>query len=234
MMIWAGWLLLLPFAGGWWLCYKIVDANKKGKSDRLLGVLVSLIVGASSIFAGYFIGPIVGWFIMAVGVLVLATGTWRSMVEPELTESEMEQKWLRELSNNRQQLGTADKQKLDNMWISAKEEAKTMLQQGDVDDYFRIGEVRNILMHHYSRYPQNRTEFETLYAELGQLEWKSIIKEANRILGNDNVENYGKKERERFNWICYELSRNRHRPQAKELSIQLEELNHNVTRNKKR
>jgi len=83
-----GWLILIPFAGAWWLTIKIVDACiKKSDALRPLGILVSLIVGGGSVIAGYFIGPIVGWLIMASGVLVAIGGTWRSLV---VTKAQMQ------------------------------------------------------------------------------------------------------------------------------------------------
>jgi hypothetical protein len=71
-----GWFILLTFSGAWALTLKIVDACvKKSGALRPLGIVVSILVGGGSIFAGYFIGPIVGWFIMAVGGLVAVGGT---------------------------------------------------------------------------------------------------------------------------------------------------------------
>ncbi len=228
-MIWIGWLLLMPFAGAWWLCYKIVDVGvKNGGPARFLGILVSILVGSGSILAGYFIGPIVGWFIMAVGALALVTGTWRSMVESKPTKSDMEREFLRGLMG-KGQLGKSDQEKWDSMWISAKEEAKIMLQQDDIDIYGRVSSVRSTLA---SR--ADDSESLALYGELGQLQWKSTIKEAKRILEQDTINNYTKEERDRFNGICYELRFNQHRPEAKELWIRLQELKDSEVKNKKR
>ena len=218
MRFWLGWLILLPFAGAWWLCYKIVDACiKKGGPVRLLGILVSLLVGGGSIVAGYFIGPIVGWFIMAVGVLVFVIGTWRSMVEPKPTKPQMEQEWLRGLVG-KGQLGKSDQEKWENMWVSVKEEAKKMLQKEEIDDYERFSLVCSTLA---SR--ANDKESEELFERLRRLERKSIKEEAKEILKQGNIDNYKKKEWERFNWICYQLS---HDPSddATELLKQLKDL----------
>lgn len=95
MRIIQGLLIFLPFVGVSWLAFKIVDACiKKGGLMRLLGILVSLIIGGSSVAAGYFIGPIVGWTIMALGGFVIVVGSWRSLVvtkeDVELQELEEE------------------------------------------------------------------------------------------------------------------------------------------------
>jgi len=45
-----GWVILLPFAGAWWLTIKIVDACiRKGAAMRPLGILVSLLVGGGEL-----------------------------------------------------------------------------------------------------------------------------------------------------------------------------------------
>ena len=57
----VGWLILLPFAGAFWLTWKIMDTCiKKGGLTRLVGALVCLPVGGFSVVAGWQIGPIVG------------------------------------------------------------------------------------------------------------------------------------------------------------------------------
>jgi len=129
-----GWLILLPFAGAWWLTIKIVDACiKKSDALRPLGILISLFVGGGSIVAGYFIGPIVGWFIMACGALVVIIGTWRSLAA---AKEEVE---LEELTEKVEEERKRQGQK----W--AKEEAKKMLEQGKIDDHERLDSVCNIL-----------------------------------------------------------------------------------------
>ncbi|MCK4368290.1 MAG: hypothetical protein KAV68_01285 [Dehalococcoidales bacterium] len=115
-----GWLILLPFAGAIWLGYKIVDACiKKGGSMRVLGILVCIIFGGGSIYAGYFIGPIVGWFIMAIGGLLLIVGIWRSLT---VTKEEVELEELQEkLDKESKEL--------------AKEVAKKILERDKIDNY---------------------------------------------------------------------------------------------------
>lgn len=230
MRIWMGWLILLPFAGAWWLTIKMVDACiKKGGPMRLLGVIVSFLVGGGSIAAGYFIGPIVGWFIMAVGALVLVRGTWGSVVVPKPTKTQMEQEWLRGLTE-KGQLGKQDQEKWDSMWISAKEEAKSMLKQDEIDDYERFSLIQSTLA---SR--GNDSESYELYVELKALELKSTIKEAKRILEQGKIDMHNKKEREKFGSICYELwNKRRYDPEAKELWGRLQELKNNEARNRKR
>ena len=230
MRIWLGWLILLLFAGVWWLTIKIVDACiKKGGPVRLLGVIVSFLVGGGSIAAGYFIGPIVGWFIMAVGGLVVVIGTWRSVVEPKPTKPQMEQEWLRGLVG-KGQLGKSDQEKWENMWVSAKEEAKKMLQKEEIDDYERFSLVCSTLA---SR--ANDSESYELFGELREFKWKSTIKEAKRILEQGKIDMHNKKEREKFGLLCYELlSRRRYDPEARELWVRLQELKNNEARNRKR
>jgi hypothetical protein len=196
---------------------------------RLLGVIVSFLVGGGSILAGYFIGPIVGWFIMAVGALVLVIGAWRSVVVLKPTKPQMEQEWLRGLVG-KGQLGKQDREKWDSMWISAKEEAKSMLKQDEIGDYGRFSLVQSTLA---SR--GNDSESSALYGELKKLEWKSTIKEAKRILEQGKIDIYKKEEREKFRLICYKLeSRHRYDPEAKELWLRLQELEDSETRNRKR
>ena len=225
-----GWLILLPFSGIIWLAYKIADTCiKKGGPMRLLGVIVSFLVGGGSILAGYFIGPIVGWFIMAVGALVLVIGTWRSVVEPKPTKPQMEQEWLRGLVG-KGQLGKSDQDKLESMWISAKEEARSILKQDEIDNYDRFSLVCSTLAWH-----GNDSESYELYGELRKLEWKSTIKEAKRILEQGKIDMHNKKEREKFGSICYELwNKRRYDPEAKELWVRLQELKNNEARNRKK
>lgn len=230
MRIWMGWLILLPFAAAWWLTIKIVDACiKKGGPMRILGVIVSFLVGGSSIAAGYFIGPIVGWVIMGMGGLVVVIGTWRSVA---ITKPQVEHEELEELTNKQlsgKQLGRQDQEKWESMWISAKEEAKTMLKQDEINDYERFILVRSTLARH-----GNDSESYELYGELNKLEWKSTIKEAKRILEQGKIDMHNKKEREKFGSICQELfSRLQYDPEAKELWLRLQELKDNETRNRR-
>jgi len=129
-----GWLILLPFVGAWWLTIKIVDACiKKSDALRPLGIIISLLVGGGSIYAGYSIGPIVGWFIMGAGGLVAIIGVWRSLVvTKEYIEAE-------ELSEK------LDKERKEEERSWAKAEAKKILEQGKIDDYERLNMICNIL-----------------------------------------------------------------------------------------
>ncbi len=129
-----GWLILLPFAGAIWLAYKIVDACiKKGGSMRLLGILVCLVVGGGSIVGGYFIGPIVGWFIMAIGGLLVVVGVWRSLA---ITKEDVE---LEELTEK------LDKERKEETWRTVKEMAREMLAQDRIDDLERFNQIVRIL-----------------------------------------------------------------------------------------
>ena len=129
-----GWLILLPFAGAIWLTYKIVDACiKKGGSMRVLGILVCLVVGGGSIAGGYFIGPIVGWFIMAIGGLLVVVGIWRSLA---MTKEEVELEELQE---------KLDKERKEEQQRLAKEVAKEILNQGKIDNYEEFNLVCDVL-----------------------------------------------------------------------------------------
>lgn len=129
-----GWLILLPFAGAWWLTIKIVDACiKKSDAMRPLGILVSLLVGGGSIVAGYYIGPIVGWFIMGVGGLVAIIGVWRSLV---VTKEYIE---MEELN------GKLEKERKEEEQEEAKGKAKEILELGVIDDFKLVDWICNIL-----------------------------------------------------------------------------------------
>lgn len=129
-----GLLILLPFAGAFWLTIKIVDACiKKSGILRLFGILISLAVGGGSIYAGYHIGPIVGWFIMAIGGLVAIVGTWRSLV---VTKEQVE---LEELTEKLDKERKTWEQEL------ARERAKEILEQGEIDDYQDVDWICNVL-----------------------------------------------------------------------------------------
>ena len=203
MRVWIGWLILLPFAGAWWLTIKIVDACiKKSDALRPWGIIISLLVGGASIYAGYFIGPIVGWVIMGAGGLVAIIGVWRSLV---VAKYQVEQEWLEGLVG-KGQLRKSDQEKLDNMWNSAKEEAINILKQGKIEDYEKFSLVSSTLAHH-----GNDSESHELFGELRKLEWKSTKEEAKKILEQDEIDNYKKKEWKRLGIICYRLT-NSHEP----------------------
>ncbi|MBM3119290.1 MAG: zinc ribbon domain-containing protein [Chloroflexi bacterium] len=98
-----GWLILLPFAGAFWLTIKVTDACIKiGGIMRLLGALLSLLVGGLSVFAGWQIGPIVGWFIMVCGGGLAIFGSWRVLTttKEELELEELEEKLDKEMKRD--------------------------------------------------------------------------------------------------------------------------------------
>ena len=129
-----GLLILAPFALAFGLAVKIVNACiKKSDALRPVGIIVSLLVGGVSIVSGYFIGPIVGWFIVVLGGLLAVFGTFRSltMTREEVELEELEEKLEKERKQQEQD------------W--AKEEAKKMLEQGKIDDYESLDLICNIL-----------------------------------------------------------------------------------------
>ena len=128
-----GYLILLPFAGVIWLGYKIVDACiKKGGSIRVLGIFVCIIFGGGSIYAGYLIGPIVGWFIMAIGGLLIIVGIWRSLT---VTKQDIELEEEERLK----------KESKEEAWRAVKEMAREILAQDRIDDFVRFGQIVQIL-----------------------------------------------------------------------------------------
>jgi len=219
MRIWMGWFILLLFTGAWWLTYKIVGACiKKGGPMRLLGIIISFLVGGGSILVGYFIGPIVGWLIMTIGGLVIVIGTWRSAVEPKPTKSQLEREWLMGLVG-RGELDKSDQEKWDNMWVSAKEEAKRILRQDEADDYDRLSLVGLTLSTR-----ANDSESNELLGELKKLKWQSTIKEAKRIIEQGEIDIHNKKEKERFGRVWLEVYGKWNNPEANELWPQLQKV----------
>jgi hypothetical protein len=93
-----GWLLLLPLTFAFWLAVTAGNAcAKKGGLWRLLGVLVSFVIGGICIQVGYWFGiegftewradgiyqvtyPVLGWIIMIGGGLIALLGTWTALV----------------------------------------------------------------------------------------------------------------------------------------------------------
>jgi len=129
-----GWLILLPFAGAWWLTIKIVDACiKKSDALRPVGILISLLVGGGSIAAGYFIGPIVGWLIMGIGGLVAIIGVWRSVVVTKeyIGAEELSEKLDEERKSWEEEL--------------ARERAKEILEQGEIDNSQDVDWICSVL-----------------------------------------------------------------------------------------
>lgn len=99
------------------------------------------------------------------------------------------------------QLGKLDEEKWENQWRSAKEEAEKVLEQGKIDNYERFGLIRGILAFH-----AYETESYELFQRLQELDRKSVKEEAKRILEQGNFDNYKKKDWERVNLVCYQLS----------------------------
>ncbi len=160
-----GWLILMPFVGVWWLTIKAVDACiKKSNTLRPVGIIISLLVGAGSIYAGYSIGPIVGWFIMACGGFIAVLGVWRSMVVTrEYMEAEkLEEKLEKERNKEEQEV--------------AIKEAKEILEQGEIDDYERVDWICSVL---------DRIKFSwegiNLSEDLKQLKQKQIKREKKKL-----------------------------------------------------
>ena len=129
-----GFLILLPFAGVWWLTFKIIDACiKRSDALRPLGIIISIFVGGGSVYAGYFIGPLVGWFIMVIGFLVAIGGVWRSLT---VTKEYIE------IEKQRDEQEKSSKKEEEN-W--AKEEAKKILKRGKIDDLQFANGIYSIL-----------------------------------------------------------------------------------------
>jgi len=92
-----GWLMLLPLFGAFWLTITVASAcGKRGDIWRLLGVLVSLIIGAICIQVGYWFAiegfvegihrvtyPVFGWIAMIGGGLIAILGIWTSLATTE-------------------------------------------------------------------------------------------------------------------------------------------------------
>ena len=220
-----GWLLLLPLAFAFWLTITIARgcANKGGGLWRLLGVLASFVIGGVCGVVGYWLGPeeglIFGWIVLVGGGLMAILGTWTALLgtKEEAQRTELEELARKQLTGERK-LGKLDEEKWDDMWKSAKEEAKRILEQDKVDNYERFSLIRSTLAYH-----GNDDESFELYQRLKKLEWKSTKEEAKRILEQDEIDNYKKKEWQRLGIICYRLT-NSHDPEAIELLKQLKEL----------
>lgn len=135
---WVSLLLLLPLAFAFWLTKTVVNACvKKGSRWRLLGVLVSLVIGGICVQVGYWFTEeditILGWIVIigggfiAVGGALQSLGMKKEQVELEELEKEQEKEW----------------KELEQEW--AKEEAKKTLEHGVIDDYERSAKICNIL-----------------------------------------------------------------------------------------
>jgi hypothetical protein len=147
-----GLLIALPFAGAWWITLKIVNqCIKTNYVFRLIGVVLSLLVGGVSICLGYDIGPIVGWFIMFGGGALAIGGTIRSlgMTKEGVIREERKEK--------------EEKEKKQQLLRLVKEEAERMLEQGKIENLPKLHMVCKIL--------ENNNEY-GLSNKLKQLERK--------------------------------------------------------------
>ena len=136
-----GALILLPFVGTWLLAFKVGDACiRRSYALRPLGILFVLVVGAGSLFAGYYIGPIVGWLIMGGGGFVIIVGIWRCLA---MTRADLElEEQAKELEKRAKQF---QRQMEGEMRALAQESARGMLAQGRIDDYEEADEVCRVL-----------------------------------------------------------------------------------------
>ena len=89
-----GWLMLMPLVGAFALViYAASACGKKGGIWRLLGVLLSLVIGGICILVGYSIGiegyiegtkivtyPVLGWLSMIGGGLMAILGIWTAVM----------------------------------------------------------------------------------------------------------------------------------------------------------
>ena len=234
MRVWIGWLLLLPLAFAFWLTIMIAAgcAHKGGGLWRLLGVLASFVIGGVCGAVGYSLGTeagsIFGWIMLIGGGLMAILGTWTTLLETKETE-------LEKLAEKRGPGGKLEKleeqEKWDNMWKSAKEEARRILEQDKIDNYEEFGSIRHTLTLNMAF----DDEANELRGELSMLEWKSILEEAKKILEQGKIDIHNKKEREKLGLICYKLQgRQRYDPEVKELYWRLQELKNNEARNRKR
>ncbi|MCX6013291.1 MAG: hypothetical protein NTV30_07775 [Chloroflexi bacterium] len=137
-----GGLILSAFAGVLWLTVTIVGTCIK--ATRSLGN--SLIVGGGSIVAGYFIGSIIGWVIMALGVLIIIRGTWRkeeakSMLKQDKIDDYERFHLVSKIITTHHSHNLSDRpddEKLSNElkvleWKSTLQETKEILRQGKID-----------------------------------------------------------------------------------------------------
>ena len=144
-----GWLLLLPLALSFWLAIIIANACVK-RGWRFLGILASLIIGGINILVGYWFGiegfietqglesyivtyPVLGWILMIGGGLIAALGTWTALAA---TKEEIEV---------REEMEKLDKKRTEEERKLAKELARNILEQGNIDDYESFNWAYNTL-----------------------------------------------------------------------------------------
>ena len=198
-----GWFLLLPLVGAFGLTVWVVRACvQKGGFWRLVGVLASLVIGGICIVVGWMLGPeegwIIGWIAIIAGGLIAAIGTWSALfgMKEEMERTELEELTRKQLNGGK--LGKRDEEKWEDMWKSAKEEARRMLEQDKIDNYERFSLIRGTL----ARHGEDDESFE-LYQRLKKLEWKSTIEEAKVILEQGEIDDYEKKEWQRLGIIFH-------------------------------
>jgi hypothetical protein len=230
--VWIGWLLLLPLAFAFWLTITIAGgcAHKGGGLWRLLGILASFVIGGVCGAVGYSLSTeavsIFGWIMLIGGGLMAILGTWTTLLKTKETE-------LEKLAKKRGSGGKLEKleeqEKWDNMWKSAKEEARRILEQDKIDNYEEFSSIRHTLTLNMAF----DDEANELWGEFSKLEWKSILEEAKKILEQGKIDIHKKEEREKFGRIYLKLYGSRD-PEAKELWLRLQELKNNEARNRKR
>jgi len=125
-------------------------AKREAGLWRLLGVLASLAIGGVCIVVGYCFAiegfteweaggyqivkySVIGWISIIGGGIIALLGTWTALVG---TREEIE---LRE------EIEKLDKEREEEERNWAKEEAKKILEQGEIDDYGRLDTILNIL-----------------------------------------------------------------------------------------
>ncbi|MFC1986095.1 hypothetical protein ACFLWC_03775 [Chloroflexota bacterium] len=137
MRLLLGWLFLLPLAFAFWLTIMIANgcARRGSGSWRFLGVLSSLVIGGICIQVGYWFTEegmtILGWIDMIGGGIMALLGTWTSLIGKR-EGIELREK-IEKFDGGKEQ---AQK------W--AREEAKRILEQGEIDDYEKFDLVLSI------------------------------------------------------------------------------------------
>jgi len=157
---------------------------------------------------------------MAAGGFVVVIGTWRSLV---VTKQQVEIGEIEEFMEKRfkgQQLGELEEERWEKKWLSAKEEAREVLEQGKIDNRERFELISSILLLHGSD-----SESYELYSELKKLERKSTIEEAKKILEHVTLKTIKGRTGKTFETISTRLALYGYSDhEARELLEQLKEL----------
>ena len=115
-----GWLLLMPLVFAFWLVVTVGNAcGKRGGLWRMLGILVSLVIGGICVQVGYWFAiegfveweglevhqvtyPVLGWISMIGGGLIAILGTWTSLAatKEELDLEERVDKEMRKVEGD--------------------------------------------------------------------------------------------------------------------------------------